>query len=97
MQRNCLQNSTLRSSGNSTNLHLHPSTWFQQAFCCVIPSSILPCPQVRIQQQKASFLHFLTNVCAIVGGVFAVSGLIDGTVYHAEQVIKKKMELGKHM
>lgn len=53
--------------------------------------------KVRIQQQKASFLHFLTNVCAIVGGVFAVSGLIDGTVYHAEQVIRKKIDLGKHM
>jgi len=53
--------------------------------------------QVRIQEQKSSFLHFLTNVCAIVGGIFAVSGLIDGTVYQAEQVIRKKIELGKHM
>lgn len=53
--------------------------------------------QVTIKQKKASFLHFLTNVCAIVGGMFALSGLIDGTVYHAEQVIRKKIELGKHM
>jgi hypothetical protein len=53
--------------------------------------------QVTIKEKKSSFLHFLTNVCAIVGGMFALSGLIDGTVYHAEQVIKKKMELGKHM
>lgn len=52
--------------------------------------------KVRIQEQRASFLHFLTNVCAIVGGIFAVSGLIDGTVYHAEQAIRKKIELGKH-
>jgi hypothetical protein len=52
---------------------------------------------VTIKEKKSSFLHFLTNVCAIVGGMFALSGLIDGTVYHAEQVIKKKMELGKHM
>lgn len=51
--------------------------------------------KVRIQEQKASFLHFLTNVCAIVGGIFAVSGLVDLTVYQAEQVIKKKIELGK--
>eukprot|EP00878_Enallax_costatus_P025435 GHUV01027212.1.p1 GENE.GHUV01027212.1~~GHUV01027212.1.p1 ORF type:complete len:168 (+),score=52.51 GHUV01027212.1:399-902(+) len=53
--------------------------------------------KVRIQEQKSSFLHFLTNVCAIVGGIFAVSGLIDGTVYQAGQVIKKKIELGKHI
>lgn len=52
--------------------------------------------KVHIQEQRASFLHFLTNVCAIVGGIFAVSGLIDGTVYQAEQVIRKKIELGKH-
>jgi hypothetical protein len=51
---------------------------------------------VLIQEQRASFLHFLTNVCAIVGGIFAVSGLIDGTVYQAEKVIRKKIELGKH-
>lgn len=53
--------------------------------------------KVTIKQKKSSFLHFLTNVCAIVGGMFALSGLIDGTVYHAEQVIRKKIELGKHM
>ncbi|KAF6253121.1 endoplasmic reticulum vesicle transporter-domain-containing protein [Scenedesmus sp. NREL 46B-D3] len=52
--------------------------------------------KVHIQEQRASFLHFMTNVCAIVGGIFAVSGLIDGTVYQAEQVIRKKIELGKH-
>jgi hypothetical protein len=55
------------------------------------------CLQVTIKQKKSSFLHFLTNVCAIVGGMFALSGLIDGTVYHAEQVIRKKIDLGKHM
>eukprot|EP00879_Flechtneria_rotunda_P017317 GHRR01018141.1.p1 GENE.GHRR01018141.1~~GHRR01018141.1.p1 ORF type:complete len:191 (+),score=34.48 GHRR01018141.1:966-1538(+) len=53
--------------------------------------------RVRIQEQKSSFLHFLTNVCAIVGGIFAVSGLIDNTVYQAEQVIRKKIDLGKNI
>ncbi|KAF8069699.1 ergic3 [Scenedesmus sp. PABB004] len=27
--------------------------------------------KVRITEQRSSFLHFLTNVCAIVGGIFA--------------------------
>lgn len=61
--------------------------------CCCFGTAAA---QVHIQEQRASFLHFLTNVCAIVGGIFAVSGLIDGTVYQAEQVIRKKIELGKH-
>ena len=42
-------------------------------------------------------MHFLTSVCAIVGGVFTVSGLIDSGLYHGQRVIKKKMQLGKLM
>jgi hypothetical protein len=64
---------------------------------CFCRSAAVCVLQVTIKQKKSSFLHFLTNVCAIVGGMFALSGLIDGTVYHAEQVIRKKIELGKHM
>jgi endoplasmic reticulum-Golgi intermediate compartment protein 3 len=41
-------------------------------------------------------LHFVTNVCAIVGGVFTVSGILDATVYHGHRLIRKKMELGKY-
>ena len=43
----------------------------------------------------ASFLHFLTSACAIVGGLFAVSGIVDATVYHGGRAIKKKIDLGK--
>ncbi|CAL0317875.1 unnamed protein product [Lupinus luteus] len=42
-----------------------------------------------------SFLHFVTNVCAIVGGVFTVSGILDSFIYHGQKAIKKKMEIGK--
>ena len=41
------------------------------------------------------FLHFLTNVCAIVGGIFTVSGIVDSFIYHGQRAIKKKMEIGK--
>lgn len=51
--------------------------------------------KVNFDQTKTSFLHFLTNVCAIVGGVFTVSGIIDAFVYHGQKAIKKKMEIGK--
>eukprot|EP00898_Chlorokybus_atmophyticus_P008283 jgi/Chlat1/8456/Chrsp80S07865 len=51
--------------------------------------------KVTYTEHRSSFLHFLTNVCAIVGGVFTVSGIIDSFVYHGHQAIKKKMELGK--
>ncbi|KAI8469965.1 MAG: endoplasmic reticulum vesicle transporter-domain-containing protein [Monoraphidium minutum] len=51
--------------------------------------------KVHIVEGRASFLHYLTNLCAIVGGVFAVSGLLDGAVHHGEQIIRRKMALGK--
>ncbi|KAF7829920.1 endoplasmic reticulum-Golgi intermediate compartment protein 3-like isoform X1 [Senna tora] len=51
--------------------------------------------KVTFTEEHISFLHFLTNVCAIVGGVFTVSGILDSFVYHGQKAIKKKMELGK--
>jgi hypothetical protein len=50
---------------------------------------------VTVRQQKSEFLHFVTNVCAILGGVFTVAGIIDAFVYHSDKLIRKKMELGK--
>ncbi len=57
----------------------------------------LRCAQVRFSETKSSVAHFLTSVCAIVGGVFTVSGLIDSFVYHGHRVLRKKMDLGKHI
>ncbi|MBA0566418.1 hypothetical protein Golob_011239 [Gossypium lobatum] len=51
--------------------------------------------KVTFAEQHVSFLHFLTNVCAIVGGVFTVSGILDSFIYHGQKAIKKKMEIGK--
>ncbi|KAJ7006783.1 hypothetical protein NC653_005978 [Populus alba x Populus x berolinensis] len=53
------------------------------------------CPiKVTFTEEHVSFLHFLTNVCAIVGGVFTVSGILDSFIYHGQKAIKKKMEIG---
>lgn len=51
--------------------------------------------KVTFTEQHVPFLHFLTNVCAIVGGVFTVSGIVDSFVYHGQKAIKKKIEIGK--
>ncbi|KAI3920012.1 hypothetical protein MKW98_001268 [Papaver atlanticum] len=51
--------------------------------------------KVTFTEGHVSFLHFLTNVCAIVGGVFTVSGIVDSFIYHGQRAIKKKMEIGK--
>lgn len=49
---------------------------------------------VKYTEKKKSFGHFATNVCAIIGGVFTVAGLIDTFLYHSVRAIQKQ-ELGK--
>jgi hypothetical protein len=51
---------------------------------------------VKFTETKKSFAHFLTGVCAIIGGVFTVAGLIDSFLYHGLRSMQKKIELGKH-
>jgi len=50
---------------------------------------------VKFTEERKSFTHFLTGVCAIIGGVFTVAGIIDAMVYHSLRTLKKKIELGK--
>jgi len=50
---------------------------------------------VKFRESRKSFPHFLTGICAIIGGVFTVSGLIDSFIYQGLRSLKKKVELGK--
>jgi len=50
---------------------------------------------VQYTEKRRSFMHFLTGVCAIIGGIFTVAGLIDSMIYHSAKALKKKIELGK--
>ncbi|CAI5461138.1 unnamed protein product [Closterium sp. Yama58-4] len=51
--------------------------------------------QVLIVETRRPFFHFITNLCAIIGGVFTVAGIIDGMFHNALSMLKK-VELGKH-
>ncbi|EOD33176.1 hypothetical protein EMIHUDRAFT_426590 [Emiliania huxleyi CCMP1516] len=51
--------------------------------------------QVLVQTERKSLASFLTQLCAIIGGVFTVTGLVDGVVYHGSATLKRKMQLGK--
>lgn len=50
---------------------------------------------VRISERRRSLGHFLTSVCAIIGGVFTVASLIDAFFYHSSRVIQQKLAIGK--
>ena len=42
--------------------------------------------RVRIYEKRRSLGHFLTNCCAIIGGVFTVAGLVDTLLHRLGQV-----------
>eukprot|EP00906_Rhabdomonas_costata_P008800 RCo012494 len=50
---------------------------------------------IREAQRHRSALHFLTNLCSIVGGVFTVAGIVDRLLYHSLRNLRKRMEGGK--
>eukprot|EP00047_Mylnosiga_fluctuans_P011784 m.22809 g.22809 ORF g.22809 m.22809 type:complete len:437 (-) comp3803_c0_seq1:132-1442(-) len=49
---------------------------------------------VSLTESRRSFMHFLTSVCAIVGGIFTVAGMIDSIIHHSLRTWRKN-QLGK--
>lgn len=49
---------------------------------------------VKYKEHRQPFYHFLTAICAIVGGTFTVAGIIDSLVFTAHSWYKK-LEIGK--
>ncbi|KAI8009212.1 Protein disulfide isomerase-like 5-4 [Camellia lanceoleosa] len=50
---------------------------------------------VLITEDSKSFSHFITSVCAIIGGVFTVAGILDSVLHNTMRLLKK-VELGKN-
>ncbi|GAM26503.1 hypothetical protein SAMD00019534_096780 [Acytostelium subglobosum LB1] len=50
---------------------------------------------MKLGRKSQSFGSFITSVCAIVGGVFTVAGILDSFIYQTTKTIKRKVDLGK--
>jgi len=50
---------------------------------------------VKYTQRKESFFRFLVQICAIIGGIFTVAGIIDALVHKSVVAILKKAQIGK--
>lgn len=44
---------------------------------------------VNFWQTKEDILHFLVQICAIIGGIFTVSGMVESFVYNAMRMLLK--------
>ncbi|XP_023549502.1 endoplasmic reticulum-Golgi intermediate compartment protein 3 isoform X2 [Cucurbita pepo subsp. pepo] len=52
---------------------------------------------VTIKEERRSFLHFITRLCAVLGGTFAVTGMLDRWMYRfLEAVTKPKRRSAMH-
>ncbi|WMV59838.1 hypothetical protein MTR67_053223 [Solanum verrucosum] len=45
---------------------------------------------VTIREERRSFLHFITRLCAVLGGTFALTGMLDGWMYKILESFTKK-------
>lgn len=50
---------------------------------------------VKFTKRSKSFSHFLVQICAIIGGVFTVLGLLNSIVHTSLKRFLKKAELNK--
>ena len=46
--------------------------------------------QVRRTEETTAFSHFLVRLCAVLGGVFAVSSMLDKTYGGARELVTGK-------
>lgn len=65
--------------------HMMPAIWFRYEMSPIT---------VQYTERRKPLYHFLTTVCAIVGGTFTVAGIFDSCVFTAYEIIRKA-ELGK--
>lgn len=46
---------------------------------------------VVVNEETQSFASFVTKICAVIGGIYTVIGLVDNLIYHGGNSIKKAM------
>jgi len=44
---------------------------------------------VVVHEETQGFASFVTKICAVIGGIYTVVGLVDNLIYHGGQSIKK--------
>ena len=50
---------------------------------------------VVVTEKRMPFYHFLTSLCAIIGGMYTIFSLLDTFVYHGSKMLAIKTSLGK--
>ncbi|XP_065176225.1 endoplasmic reticulum-Golgi intermediate compartment protein 1-like [Sycon ciliatum] len=62
-----------------------PAVWFRYDMSPIT---------VKYTEHRQPFYHFITTICAIVGGTFTVAGIIDSMIFSAVNIFQKA-QIGK--
>ncbi|XP_063680596.1 endoplasmic reticulum-Golgi intermediate compartment protein 1-like [Bolinopsis microptera] len=62
---------------------------------CILFRYDLAPMEIRYQYDRKPVYHLLTMICAIVGGVVTLAGVVDKILFNTHQLIKQKLLLGK--
>eukprot|EP00929_Paragymnodinium_shiwhaense_P057577 TRINITY_DN28825_c0_g1_i1.p1 TRINITY_DN28825_c0_g1~~TRINITY_DN28825_c0_g1_i1.p1 ORF type:complete len:365 (-),score=53.90 TRINITY_DN28825_c0_g1_i1:67-1161(-) len=50
---------------------------------------------VKYTERRESFSHFLVQICAVIGGVFTIAGMLDSFIHKSIVHLAKKAQIGK--
>jgi len=51
--------------------------------------------RMEFHPRTRSFTQFATGICAIIGGIFTISGILDSIIFRSLSTVEAKIDLGK--
>lgn len=79
---------------NSYEYTVHSHTYSSDSIPSAKFSYYMSPIQIVVKEQLREVYKFVTSLCAIIGGVFTVAGILDSIVHQGVRMAKK-IELGK--
>lgn len=74
------------NSNETPSYNQYPSLYFRYELSPVT---------VQYTLYRDSFLNFFIQICAILGGIFTVTGIIDSMIHKSVVALLRKAQLGK--
>jgi len=72
--------------------------WYEGAADAYVDTTLVPNAvfhydispvMVVMREETQSFSSFITRICAVIGGIYTVVGLLDNVLYHSGETLKK--------
>lgn len=84
-----LRGDTMKTNQFSVNEYFTPLKNYDHNWPAVYFIYDLSPISVTIKEERRSFTHFITRLCAVLGGTFALTGLLDRWMYQLIELVTK--------